>query len=220
MLLKDLPSFKKPREKLLEKGLTSLNETELLAVVLGSGTKQHDALSMAKKIIGGQSISELAKMNALELQQATPIGLAQACRIVAALELGKIASQNQDFLVINKPQLVFQLAQEISVKKQEHLLALYLDGRHHLLSKKIITIGTLTSSLLHPREVFAPAISQRAASIIIVHNHPSGDVYPSEEDIQATDKLTEAGEILDIPLLDHVIVSKDTWVSLRELKLI
>jgi DNA repair protein RadC len=220
MLLKDLPQFKKPREKLAEKGPSALTEAELLAAIIGTGRQGSDALKLATHILQAHPVSQLSLMPVRELEQIKGVGFALACRLVAAFYLGKIGSEQATPLAINKPEVVFHLAQDISSKKQEYLLGLYLDGRHHLLAKETISIGTLTSSLLHPREVFAPALKLRAASVIIVHNHPSGEVYPSNEDISATDKLVEAGEILDIPLLDHVIVSAQKWISLRELKLI
>lgn len=220
MLLKDLPQFKKPREKLSEKGPQALSEIELLATVLGTGRQGKDALTQAKNILSVHSVTELSKLTVTQLQELDGLGFAQACRICACFYLGKIASEQLVQVIVSKPKVVFQLAQDIVLKKQEHLLGIYLDGRHRLITKEVLSIGTLTSSLLHPREVFAPAIKLRAAAVIVVHNHPSGDINPSEEDIQATDKLLEAGEILDIPLVDHVIVTSEKWFSFREMKLL
>lgn len=218
--LKDLPQFKKPREKIAEKGPPALSEVELLATILGVGRQGRDALTQAKRILATYSLAELSTMPVAQLQLLEGIGFAQACRLCASFYLGKIASEKSVPMTVSKPKVVFQLAQDIAHKHQEHLLGIYLDGRHRLINKKILSIGTLTSSLLHPREVFAPAIKYRAAAVIIAHNHPSGDVNPSEEDIQATDKLIEGGEILDIPLVDHVIVTADKWFSFREMKLL
>jgi len=119
-------------------------------------------------------------------------------------------------LIITHPKTVYQLTKYLTSKKQEHLIGLYIDTRHHLIFKKTLTIGTLNKNLIHAREVFSPAIHKRAAGVIIVHNHPSGDPQPSKDDLTATEAIFEAGKILDIPLIDHVIIGKKCWFSLKE----
>lgn len=212
--LQELYDGDKPREKLLHKGAAALKDYELIAVMLGSGVPGKDVLKLSKEIV---SLFE-NQFDTLDLKSLTAIhgmGKAKAAQIVASVELCrrhlvrhniKIASAND----------VSGLLREYAMKKQEYFLALTLDGASHLIEQRVISIGTLNQSLVHPREVFVDAISDRAAGIIVAHNHPGGQLAPSQEDIRITQRLKEAGKLLGIELLDHVILTRDGFVSLRE----
>ena len=208
----------RPREKLQIKGASALSDFELLQALIGSGNKQADVSKIARETLklikasgAGVSYDELAKV--------TGLGLAKITEILAALELSKRYLLKSDQPIIDSPEKAVEQLSDIRDKKQEYFVCLTLDGANRLIAKRIITIGTLTSSLVHPREVFADAITDRAASIIVAHNHPSGSLNPSTADLEVTQRLTEAGELLGIKLIDHLIVtSKDhkTIISLRE----
>jgi len=212
--ISELESLDKPREKLIAKGAKALKDYELVAVLLGSGIKGKDVIKLSKEIV------KLFKedFNALTLEkllQVHGLGVAKAAQIVSAIELSRryLIKQNRS---ITSAKDVYDELREYSDKKQEYFLALYLDGAHNICQKRVITIGTLTQSLVHPREVFAPAVENRCASIIVAHNHPSGSLEPSGADLHITQKLKQSGEILGIELLDHIIFSKDGFKSLKE----
>lgn len=220
MKLQELPPHARPREKLRDRGLSSLSESELLAILLRTGYQGKSALEIGQRILKRYSLAELAQLSFAELTLIKGIGPSRAAGIQATFELGRLLAQDEQVPTLSNPTAVWQLAQPLINKKQEHLLCLYLDARHHLICQETITIGTINSSLIHPREVFAPALQHRASNVIIVHNHPSGDTNPSEEDIRATEILVEAGQLLDIPILDHVIVSAQGWLSFRQQQLL
>lgn len=204
---------------MLGKGPDNLSDTELLAIVLRTGYHGKDALALAQTLLHKSTLAQLLALPLAKLGAIKGLGLTRAAELLAAFALTKRLLIPIVQPIIDTPKEVAKLAQPLTNKKQEYLLALYLNARHQLISQEIISIGTVSQSLIHPREVFAPALELRAAEVIIVHNHPSGDTQPSEEDILATQKIQEAGEILDVPLIDHIIVAKSSWTSLRQLKL-
>jgi len=204
----------KPREKLIRKGPNALKDFELMAVLLGSGIAGKDVIKLSKEIIalfekGFESLdlNSLANIHGM--------GPAKAAQILAAIELSKryLIKQNKK---ITSAEDVYSELKEYRNKKQEYFLVLTLNGASHLIEKRIISIGTLNQSLVHPREVFADAIGDRAAGIIIAHNHPSGQLEASHEDKMVTKRIKEVGKIMGIELLDHVILTKDGYLSLRE----
>jgi len=209
--IKELYFEDKPREKLLKKGVTALKNYELIAVLLGSGIKGKDVLKLSKeieKILKEDiTIEELLKIKGL--------GIAKATQILSAFELAKrILIKNH--LQIKSIEDIIKELNEYKDKKQEYFIAIYLDGVDRIIEKRVITIGILDKTLIHPREVFAPAIEMRAASVIVAHNHPSGELNPSKNDIIITDKLKEASEILGIDLIEHIIISKKGYFSFYE----
>lgn len=218
--IQDLPKTKRPRERLLHLGIANLTDTELLAIVLGSGTKGQHVVSLAGKILTKFSLKKLSSCSLSDLQTIKGIGRAQASKIIASLELGKRATVGELTVTINTSFDVVREANGISKKHQEHLLALYLDARHRLIQKHTISIGTLNQALIEARDVFAQALLIPAASLILVHNHPSGDPTPSEDDVIFTKTLQNAGELLGISLIDHVIVAESGYTSLKDLKLL
>lgn len=212
--INQLKSFEKPREKLLKKGAKNLKDYELVAILLGSGIKGKDVFQLSREIV---KLFE-DNFDSLTLEKLLSIhglGVAKASQIISAIELSKryLIKQNRK---ITHASDIYEELKEYRDKKQEYFLTLYLDGANHLCETRVITIGTLNQSLVHPREVFAPALEHRCASIIVAHNHPSGVLSPSDEDIAVTQRLKESGKLLGIELLDHVIFTKDGYISLRD----
>ncbi|WP_345973572.1 RadC family protein [Sulfurimonas diazotrophicus] len=212
--LQELYKGDKPREKLLAKGPATLKAYELMAVLLGSGVPGKDVLQLSKEIVGLFD----ASFESLTLDDLTSIhgmGEAKAAQILAAVELSRRYLIKQHVKITSAAD-VYELLREYGAKKQEYFIALALDGASHLIEKRVVSIGTLNQSLVHPREVFADAVADRAAGIIVAHNHPGGQLAPSREDAAVTRRLREAGILLGIELLDHVILTKEGFLSLRE----
>jgi len=177
-------------------------------------------VELANKILKKFSGDGLTKANFKELKNTFGLGSAKACEIIACFELGQRLLKNKKSVLIISPQDVFKETKDIRDNKKEHFVIFYLDARNQEIKREIISIGTLNANLVHPREVFEPAIKNNAAQIIVAHNHPSGDTEPSEDDLIITKKLVEAGKILGIEVLDHIIVTKNTFISLKEKNLI
>lgn len=211
--IKDLPEFKRPREKLLEQGPQALSNAELLAILLRTGVEGKSALDLAQTILE-KAGPNLPQLGIEDLQSIPGIGEAKACQIVAAFELARRFLQRERH-VIREPKDVLPYIQHIADKKQEYFLCLTLNGAGEVIQSRVVTVGILDASLIHPREVFAEAIADRAAAIIVAHNHPSGQLQPSPEDLAVTKKLYDAGQILGIELRDHLIITKTGWLSLR-----
>lgn len=212
MRINDRQKHDRPREKLQAKGAEALSDYELLMAIIGSGNKQADVTVIAKNVLklfkteGGISYQLLAKVDG--------IGAAKATEITAAFELAKRYLADHEQPIISDSDTALEQLADIRDKKQEYLVCLTLDGANRLIAKRIITIGTLTSSLVHPREVFADAITDRAASIIVAHNHPSGRLVASQEDKEVTKRLVSVGEIVGIDVIDHIIVSPTGSISI------
>lgn len=207
------------KERLLVEGVKSLTDSELLAILLGKGTNQMNALELATNIIncfGG--IRQLLEVSPEELQEITGIGIAKASQIKVALELGKrisLISLTDKPTIYSPKDVVNILMEEMRYLDREHLVALFLNSKNQVLLKDTISIGTLTSSQVHPREVFKNAIRRNASAIILVHNHPSGDPTPSKSDLKTTLRLKEVGEIVGIEVLDHLIIGDNKFISLK-----
>lgn len=204
--IKNIPEFDRPREKMEMKGAKALSGLELLAVLLGSGIKGKDVFEVAKDILK-LAQNDFDNISLEKLKDIEGVGLAKACQIIAAIEFSK-RFLIKDGVKVKNTEDVVKLAGELRDKKQEYFLSLTLDGASNLIQKRTVFIGTLNHSIVHPREVFADAISDRAAGIIFVHNHPSTDVEPSKEDIAITNRLLEVGKIVGIDVIDHVIIGK------------
>ena len=203
----------RPREKLAARGAVSLSDYELLMAIIGSGNKQADVTKIARdlqKLLQDKG-RELTFDDLLSIGS---LGPAKSTQIMAGFELWRRRFESSEQPVIDSPDKAADQLSDIRDKKQEYFVCLTLDGANRLISKRIITIGTLTSSLVHPREVFAEAISDRAASIIVAHNHPSGNLQSSDADRQVTERLKEAGVLLGINLVDHIIVTSKGFVSI------
>lgn len=215
--IRDLPEEEKPREKLRKYGPASLKNDELMAVILGKGTRREGILELSKRIMsqyGEQAVFSRGDVNTLE--KVLSLSPVQACQVVAAFELGKRMFGRTTEVFLRSPEEVFEYAKHMARLKKEHLRGLYLDTRNKLIRDEVIAIGTLNASLAHPREIFHPAIESHAAAILLVHNHPSGDPLPSKDDIELTKQVHEASKIVDIDVLDHVIIGSQSYYSLKE----
>ena len=204
----------RPREKLQAKGAQSLSDYELLMAIIGSGNKQADVSKIARDTLKLMR-RHGADVNYDQLSAVTGMGIAKVTEILAALELSKRYLLKSEQPIIDSPEKAVEQLADIRDKKQEYFVCLSLDGANRLIAKRIITIGTLTSSLVHPREVFADAIADRAANIIVAHNHPSGTLTTSQADIDVTHRLKETGELIDIKLIDHILVTKGAYQSIK-----
>ncbi len=212
--IKELASFDKPREKLFQKGVSALKDYELIAIMLGSGVKGKDILQLSKEIEKLLK-DEFESIDLEKLLEIKGLGIAKASILLSAIELSKRYLLKQHKTISNAKE-AYEEFKSIADKKQEYFVALYLDGANRVLEKRTLFIGTINKSLVHPREVFAPAIELRAASLIVAHNHPSGELQPSQADSAITQRLLESSSILGIELLDHLIVSKEGYFSFEE----
>lgn len=218
--IRQLPSWERPREKILEKGVESLSNAEVLAVLLGSGNSKQSALLLAQELLTSldKGLYQLEEITIYELMDFPGIGPAKACRILCGLELARrVKAAPAKPLNVSSPGAVYSyMLSKMQNYQKKVFVCLHLDSKNNIISEDIVSIGTLNRSLVHPREVFKKAVKNGAASILVVHNHPSGDPNPSQEDKQVTSRLKEVGELLGIPLLDHLIVARDSRFSFRE----
>ena len=203
----------RPREKLQARGAEALSDYELLMAIIGSGTQYADVTKLAREVqkLLKEKGSELAYEDLLSIKS---LGPAKATNIMAGFELWRRQFEVSERPIIDSPEKAVEQLSDIRDKRQEYFVCLTLDGANRLIAKRIVTIGTLTASLVHPREVFADAIADRAASIIVAHNHPSGTLTASSADSEVTQRLEEAGVVLGIKLVDHLIVSSSGHLSI------
>lgn len=223
LTIKQLPPELRPRERLIQFGAGSLSNAELLAIVLGTGTKNKTTVQLSEKLLSHfQTLGSLGKSTIEELCGIGGIGKVKATKVLAALELGRragMASPSERF-TINSPEDVARLLMpDMRYLDREHFKALILNTKHQVLRSVDISIGSLNSSVVHPRELYKMVIRHNGAAVIVAHNHPSGDPTPSSEDIAVTKRLTEAGQVLGIDLLDHIILGDGRFVSLKEYSL-
>jgi len=217
--VRDLPPAERPRERLIQLGAEALSAQEILALILGRGVKGESVMVTAQKLLSKfGSLQGIADSSVEELSQINGIGPAKAAQLKAAFDLGRRleAGPREGKSPVKSPEdVVSAVGGMLKGKKREHFLTLLLDTRNRLIRVATVSMGSLDSSIVHPREVFKEAISASAASVIFVHNHPSGDAEPSEDDIELTRRLVEAGKLLGILVLDHVIVGEGVFVSLK-----
>jgi len=216
--IKDLPAHNRPREKLKERGASALTDEELVAAILGRGVEGQDLRTISC------SVAKLIRQHRenLTVEHLTAVrgmGLAKAAQILSAFELAR-RYLIKDAVKVTGANDVIPLLADIADKKQEHFVCISLNGAHEVIEKRIVTIGLVDRSPVHPREVYADVISDRAAAVIFAHNHPSGDLKPSNSDLKIQEQLTEAGKILGISVLDHIIVTKKGYLSFQEAGLI
>ena len=216
----DLPISERPRERLQKFGADALSAQEILALILGRGIAGESVMTTAQRLLSRfGNLKGIAGASVEELSQVRGIGLAKAAQLKAAFEL---ASRLEDYAetgqkpIVKKPEDVVAVVRgRLKGKKKEHFLALMLDSRNQLVKTSEVSIGSLDTSIVHPREVFREAVSASAASVVFAHNHPSGDPRASEDDIILTKRLAEAGEIMGIDVLDHIIVGEKSFLSLK-----
>ena len=216
--IKDLPKIDRPREKLIKYGTGKLSNSELLAILLRTGTKGINVIELSKKILSKFNSGQLTTVDIEELKNTFGLGDAKACEIVACFELGRRLLQNKQAALILTPKDVWNELRDIRDNKKEHFVIFFLDTRNQEIKREIISVGSLNANLIHPREVFEPAVRNLAAQIIIAHNHPSGNLEPSKEDLEITQKLIESGKILGIEILDHIIVSQNKYFSFASIQ--
>lgn len=218
--MKDVPREERPRERLRRHGAECLANKELLAILLRTGNQRESALTLAEKLLARfGSLANIASASFEELVAVNGIGPAKAADILAAFELAKrLAESRMEFQgVVNSPADAAQLVlRELSLADKEHFMIIMLNTKNRVIAKKTVSIGHLQASLVHPREMFKEAIKRSSAALILVHNHPSGDLTPSREDITTTERLREAGAVLGIDVLDHIIVGDNRYFSFRE----
>lgn len=216
MRIKDIPSVDRPREKLMRyKSANRLKTEELFAIILGTGRKGENVISLARKIVKTLSTSEPSSLFGI-LQEVKGIGQTKTAQILAVIELGKRLNDIYKTKDILSPGDIWKDMLATHTSKKEHFFVYYLDTRNSIIKKELISLGSLNASIVHPREVFEPAVRNLCAHIILCHNHPSGDPTPSEADILVTKKLLNAGKIMDIEVLDHVIVCEKGFTSMKE----
>lgn len=216
--IKDMPEHSRPREKLRERGAQALTDEELVAAILGTGTTGIDVRTLARQVT--TLIREHRDNLMLDHLLAVPgMGPAKAAQILSAFELARRHLLRETVKMLTA-QDALPLVADIAGKQQEHFVCISLNGANEVIEKRVVTIGLLDSSQVHPREVFADVLRDRAAAVIFAHNHPSGELQPSEADIRIHDQLTEAGKILGLRVLDHVIVTRKGYFSFQEAGLI
>lgn len=203
-----------PREKIAKNGPFSLSDEELIAVLLGSGIKNIPLKSLAKEVLrvldqrnGSLRLEDLLNIHG--------IGMAKAALLISALEFARRRIRPKG-IKVSSAKDVYPLVRHWADRRQEHFISVTLDGAHQVIATRVVTVGTLNSSQIHPRELFADAISDRAAAVIVAHNHPSGELTPSAEDLQVTARLKKGGELLGIKLLDHLIFSLEGFISITD----
>ncbi len=212
--IRDLPKQERPREKLVELGARALSDQDLLAIILGRGTQKHDVMSLARRII---AIIDRQGVNitAADLLDVEGVGPAKATLIAAAFEFVRRRVRPEG-VRIKHPTDVLPLIQHYADRKQEHFIVVSLNGAHEVMSTRVVTIGLVDQSHVHPREVFSDPIVERASAVVLAHNHPSGQLVPSPEDLDVTHRIKVAGDILGIEVLDHVLFTHKGFYSFAE----
>ncbi|MDD6223772.1 MAG: DNA repair protein RadC [bacterium] len=221
MKMKDIPVSDRPRERFVQYGASSLSNEELLAIILKTGSKKKSAKEVALDLLKmAEGVEKLAEVSKEQLMTLEGIGLTKAIEILSAIELGKrIYTHPRDYhklRFLNAEQIYDTTKHLFLGQKQECFYCFYLDSKNEILERKLLFMGTINRSLVHPREIFKYAYLSSASSIVCIHNHPSGDVAPSREDIRLTNALVEIGRINSIPVIDHIIVGRDTYYSFYE----
>ncbi|MCX6179318.1 MAG: DNA repair protein RadC [Chlorobiales bacterium] len=218
MRIHDLDPENRPTERFLQFGPASLSPAELLAIILRAGTKHLNIVDVCHEIIAEFSLEKLAETTPRELQKIRGIGKVKSMQIIAVFELNKRLhyARNINKKITVARDIVEYMTGRIPDETKEHLFVLHLNTKNQIIKNELVSVGTLNAALIHPREVFKSAIRESAHAIILVHNHPSGDVEPSNADKKVTTILKQASAILQIDLLDHVIISKEEWFSFRE----
>ncbi|HZG77196.1 MAG TPA: DNA repair protein RadC [Paenibacillus sp.] len=220
MMLREVPEDERPRERMLRHGAAGMSNAELLAILLRTGTRSESAVTLSQRLLlesGG--LRGLSDLTVEQLCERRGVGPAKALQLLAALELGRRMARTEleASPILRSPEDVSTLLMEdLRYLQQEHFVALFLNTKNRVIGRETLSVGSLNAAIVHPREVFRAAVKRSAASIICAHNHPSGDPTPSPEDIQLTNRLTEAGHIIGIEVLDHVIIGDRRYVSMKE----
>src|SRR3989338_4411054 len=218
MRIQDISPENRPRERLKQNGVDVLSNCELLAVILQKGTKNENVIDMSNRLLAKHSIDKLSECSLTELKDIPGIGDAKAMQILALFELSKRIKGGSiaEKVIHNSEDIASYYMEKLKDKKKEYFIAVFLDSKNKIIKDEVISVGTLNASLVHPREVFKEAIKHNANSIILVHNHPSGDILPGDSDREVTKIIHETSKVLQIKLLDHIIISKDKYYSFKD----
>lgn len=220
LVIRDLPVGERPRERMEQYGAEALSNAELLAIVLRVGSRGESAVRLAERLLSEfEGLPGLARARIPQLSSLSGMGLAKAAQVKAAFELGKrlaTSAERPRSVVRGAAEAAALVMEDLRYREQECLAAIFLDTRNQVIRTQVLTMGTLTGSPAHPREVFKEALAHGCASVILCHNHPSGDPTPSKDDIALTARLVKAGELMGIPLLDHIIIGEGRYLSLKE----
>lgn len=224
-MIKELPESERPREKLIEHGVKSLSSNELLSIIISTGSREYSALGLSSRLLFKmpEGVLSLKEASMEEIMQVKGIGEAKAAQILAAVELGSrvVLESTKEKKKIRSPlDVVDYFMADMRKLKKEHFKITMLDTKNHIIGVEEVSVGNLNSSIVHPREVFKAAIKRSSSSIILVHNHPSGDPSPSKEDINITKRLVDCGDILGIRVLDHIIIGDMRHISLKEMDIL
>lgn len=214
--IQDVPKTKRPRERLATLGSANLTNEELLAVILGSGTSQDNVLTLSRKTLRTFPLENLQTATLADLRRVKGIGIVGASKIIASLELGRRAVGESPAKKVQTPADVLREVDGLREKSQEYVVALYLNARRELVKKQVIAIGSMNQNIIEARDIFSPALALPCGFFILVHNHPSGDPQPSDDDLALTKKLLKAGSLLGISLIDHLVVTRNEYFSFRE----
>jgi DNA repair protein RadC len=218
--VRDLPLEEKPREKMLAQGAQALSIAELVAILMGVGTKKEEVMAMAQRILKEYGeVAMVNERNPQKLADALAIPLPKACQIVASFELGRRFFQKRAgrAVFISTANQAFDYLSDMGHMNKEQLRGLYLNSRYQVIHEEVISVGSLTANIVHPREVFQPAIEHGAVAVILAHNHPSGSLEPTQADMEATERLVTAGNLLGIDLVDHLLIAGNEFASLINL---
>lgn len=223
VMIKDIPESERPCERLINNGVENLSNEELLAIILKSGLKGISVKKLSEYLLSSVGdIKLFSNITYESLKNIKGIGPMKACNILASIEFGRRVNKELDNIrniKLNTPELIYKYYKnKLNDKYQEYFYAVYLDNNKNIICDKLLFIGTINSTVVHPREIFKEAYMRSASSIVVLHNHPSGNVLPSKEDIDLTINLKEIGSLLGIKLIDHIIVGKDKYYSMRENK--
>ncbi len=211
------PGVLKPRDKLFRFGVSGLSHAELLAVLLGSGVRGQNVITIAEDLVARYGVAGLPDVSLKDWASNRGLGRVKASRILAAFELGRrLSAPPGEEPRVGSPAEAYALVRDLKLARKEHLVALYLDAQNRLIRRETVSIGSLNTTRTHPREVLQPAIANSALAFILVHNHPSGSLDPSRDDVEFTRTMLRAGELMGIALYDHLIVSRRGYVSLKE----
>ncbi len=223
MKIKDMPYENQPQTRLLEAGPEALSNAELLAIIMRTGIKEKNVMELSNELFRRYPLHTLPATSVHELKKMFGIGETKAAQIVSFFELARRSSysvQKSKREIRNSKSAYEHFKPILQDKKQEHFYAIFLDARKKIITQHLLFLGTNNAALIHPRDILAKAISANASSFIMVHNHPSGDATPSREDIEVTQRLSQNAELMDIPLLDHIIVGQDSYYSMRDMGII
>ena len=214
----DLPRGLQPREKLLKQGERAMSNSELMALALGTGVRSQNVIMIADGLVRRYGFDALPNLSLKEWMSNRGIGLVKACQLKAFFEMGRraFAPRDEERPSLSSPRAAYAQVRDLRRARKEHLVALFLDAQNHLIERETISIGSLNTTRTHPREILQPAIACSALGFILVHNHPSGNLKPSQDDIDFTKAIQRASEIIGIGLYDHLIVSERGYVSLKE----